>query len=133
MNALRIGLLALLLSACAMEAPAPKQYVYFIEPADGATVVSPFIVKFGVIGMDVAPAGTLTPNSGHHHLLVNLAPIPTGEAIPADAQHLHFGKGQTEASVTLAPGTYKLTMQFADGAHRSYGPAMAKSITVHVQ
>jgi hypothetical protein len=115
-------------------APAmPDTAVSLMEPADGATVTSPFKVKFGVKGMAVAPAGDVVAKSGHHHLLINLAPIKAGEAVPFTPQHMHFGKGQTEAEVTLAPGVYKLTAQFANGAHESYGPAMSQTITVTVK
>ncbi|MBL8482215.1 MAG: DUF4399 domain-containing protein [Rhodocyclaceae bacterium] len=124
---------ALLLLGCSSMAPAPKERVFFIEPADGATVSSPFTVKFGVEGMQVRPSGEPVPGTGHHHLLINLASHPTGEVIPADEKHIHFGKGQTEAQVKLAPGEYTLTMQFADGLHKSYGPAMSQSIRVTVK
>ena len=107
--------------------------VNFVSPADGAVVSSPFEVKFGVSGMEIKPAGDMTPNTGHHHLLINQAPIKAGEAIPADAQHLHFGKGQTEALVTLPPGKYSLTMQFGNGMHQSYGPELSKTINVTVK
>ena len=60
-------------------------------------------------------------------------PITEGEAIPMDASHLHYGKGQTEADVTLPPGQYELTAQFANGAHQSYGPALSKTIHVTVK
>jgi Domain of unknown function (DUF4399) len=66
-------------------------------------------------------------------LLINLAPIAAGQAVPFSPVHLHFGKGQTEADVTLAPGTYKLTAQFANGEHLSYGPVMSSTITVTVK
>ena len=59
--------------------------------------------------------------------------MPAGEAIPVDATHLHFGKAQTDAEVTLPPGKYKLTMQYANGAHVSYGPAMAATINITVK
>jgi hypothetical protein len=111
----------------------PAQSVWFVEPHDGATLTSPFKVAFGVKGMAVEPAGEIKPDSGHHHLLINFGPIPAGEAIPVDAGHKHFGKAQTEAEITLPPGNYKLTMQFANGAHVSYGPAMAASINVTVK
>ena len=107
--------------------------VNFVEPADGAVVTSPFTVKFAVSGMEVKPAGDMAPNTGHHHLLINQGPIKAGETIPADAQHLHFGKGQTETSVTLPPGKYSLTMQFANGLHQSYGPELSKTINVTVK
>ena len=109
------------------------QSVRFLEPADGATVGSPFKVRFAVDGMEVKPAGDMAANTGHHHLLINAEPLKTGESVPFDDKHLHFGKGQTEAEVKLAPGSYVLTMQFANGAHQSYGAPMSKSIKITVK
>ncbi|XLZ70801.1 DUF4399 domain-containing protein [Massilia sp. SR12] len=109
------------------------QSVDFSEPKSGAVVSSPFKVKFAVTGMEVKPAGDMTSSTGHHHLIINGDSLKAGESIPFDEKHLHFGKGQTETDVTLPPGTYKLTMQFANGAHQSYGPGLSKSITVTVK
>jgi hypothetical protein len=112
---------------------AAAQSVDFTEPKNGAVVSSPFKVKFAVTGMAVKPAGDMSDNTGHHHLIINGDSMKVGESIPFDEKHLHFGKGQTETDVTLPPGTYKLTMQFANGAHQSYGPGLAKSIAVTVK
>lgn len=114
-------------------AASAQQSVSFVEPKDGATVTSPFKVKFAVSGMEVKPAGDMTANTGHHHLLINAMSVKSGEVVPADETHLHFGKGQTETEVKLPPGTYKLTMQFANGLHQSYGEGMSKTITVTVK
>lgn len=113
-------------------APATKS-VSFIEPADGATVTSPFVVKFGVTGMQVQPAGTTTADTGHHHLLINADEVPAMGSIPMDEKHMHFGKGQTETTLNLKPGKYKLTMQFGNGAHQAYGPSMNKTINITVK
>jgi len=123
---------ALMLSGCAGIGE-PAQTLQILEPADGATVGTTFKVKFGVKGMKVEPAGEVLANSGHHHLLINLDSMAAGESIPFTEKHMHFGKGQTEAEVKLAPGTYKLTAQFANGAHQSYGKAMSHSIKVTVK
>ena len=123
----------LLLAGCAQTQSAPDQSVFFVEPKDGATVTSPFKVVFGVKGMAVEPAGDIKANSGHHHLLINLDAMKAGDAIPVDETHLHFGKAQTETEVKLPPGTYKLTMQYANGAHLSYGQPMAATIRVTVK
>lgn len=112
---------------------AAAQSVSFIEPLDGATVSSPFKVKFVVSGMEVRPAGDMAANTGHHHLLINADSMKAGESIPFDDAHIHFGKGQTEAEVKLAPGKYKLTMQFANGAHQSYGGGLSKTISITVK
>ena len=127
---------SLMLSGCSttvFEPAKSTEGVFFIDLADGATVTSPIKVKFGVLGKEVKPAGDATPNSGHHHLLVNLDAKPVGEAIPFDAMHIHYGKGQTEAEVKLPAGEYKLTMQFANLNHESFGPAWAKTIRVRVK
>ena len=123
--------LLLLVTACAT--PGPARSVSLLEPATGATVTSPFKVRFGLQGMTVQPAGTMTEDTGHHHLLINQAPVPAGTVVTFSPQHLHFGAGQTETMVTLTPGTYTLTAQFANGAHQSYGPAMSQTITVTVK
>lgn len=115
------------------EPPAGAQGVYLVAPADGAIVSSPFKVQFGLKGMTVSPAGTLVEGSGHYHLLINTDVVPKGDVIPADAQHLHFGKGQTETELKLEPGSYKLTVLFADGLHKSYGNEMSASIHVTVK
>ena len=123
---------ALMLAACQHMA-APNQAVSLLEPADGATVSSPFKVRFGVAGLTVEPAGDIKPASGHHHLLINLDAVPAGESVPFTDRHLHFGKGQTETEVTLPPGSYKLTAQFANGAHQSYGKALSRTISITVR
>jgi hypothetical protein len=128
------GLAAVILAALvAASGVARAEGVYFVEPKDGATVSNPVHVKFGVDGMTVAPAGSTAPNTGHHHLLIDGGPLPQGEVVPVSDKSLHYGKGQTEADVTLPPGDHTLTAQFADGAHRSYGPAWSQTITVHVK
>lgn len=109
------------------------QSVDFVSPKNGAVVQSPFKVAFEVKGMKIAPAGEMAKGTGHHHLLINAAPMPEGTPVPFDESHLHFGKGQTETEVTLAPGRYKLTLQFANGAHQSYGKKMSKTIEVTVK
>ena len=121
------------LAASGNQPPAAAQGVYIVAPADGATVSSPFKVQFGVKGMTVAPAGTVAEGTGHYHLLINTSVIPKGDVIPADEKHLHFGKGQTETELKLDPGTYKLTVLFADGLHKSYGDGMSASISVTVK
>ena len=130
---MRLCIAATACIALAIASLAHAQSVDFIEPQDGATVSSPFKVRFGLDGMKVVPAGDMSEGTGHHHLLINTDDVPEGAVIPMDDRHRHFGKGQTEAEITLQPGRYKLTMQFADGAHRSYGEKLRKSITVDVK
>lgn len=112
----------------------PGAKVMIIEPADGATVSNPITVKFGVEGMEVAPAGTDTPNSGHHHLLIDATVEDDSTPIPADATHIHYGKGQTEAQIELPPGTHTLQDVFADKNHIPHDPpVVSDAVTITVE
>ncbi len=113
-------------------APADAK-VMFVSPKDGATVPQKFKLKFGVKNLKVEKAGVVKPGAGHHHLIVDGTGEPAGEVVPKDATHLHFGDGQTETELSLTPGKHTLTLQFADGAHMSYGPALSQTITVNVK
>jgi hypothetical protein len=108
--------------------------VFFKNLKNGETVKSPVKVEMGVDGMKLDTAGALVAGTGHHHLLIDAGDsIPTGTVVPKDSTHLHFGKAQSTAEVKLTPGTHVLTLQFADGIHRSYGSQMASTITVKVK
>lgn len=112
--------------------PLPEVQVHFVEPADAASLTSPVKLVFGVSGAEVKPAGELVQGTGHHHVIINGEPTPQGQVVPADETHIHYGKGQTEAELELEPGEHTLTMQFADGMHRSYGPSASATIKVTV-
>jgi hypothetical protein len=108
--------------------------VFFANLKNGQKIKSPFKVKFGVSGIALDSAGTIRPASGHHHLLIDAGDsFPAGEVVPKDSTHLHFGNAQKETEVKLTPGEHKLTLQYADGIHRSYGDKLAASVTVTVQ
>ena len=124
---------SLMLAAMLLACSATAQNIEFASPKDGDTVTSPFMVRFVVKNMQVAPAGEMKPGTGHHHILINTPPIAENNVIPADEQHKHFGKGQTETELSLPPGEHTLSLQFADGAHRSYGEAYRQTIRVTVK
>lgn len=69
--------------------------VFIVSPADGAEVTSPVRVEFGAENVAIVPAGDQTPNSGHHHLIVD-AGLPVERfPIPANDNYIHFGDGLT--------------------------------------
>lgn len=107
--------------------------VFFAEPTNGSFVDSPVAVVMGVEGMEVKPAGEIVPGTGHHHIIVNGDAIAEGGVVPKDTQHIHYGKGETETELELPPGEHTLRLQFANGAHLSYGEKMSATITVKVQ
>jgi hypothetical protein len=113
---------------------APKgSRVFFANLKNRQTIPTKFKVKFGVEGMKIQPAGELVTGTGHHHLIIDGNSVPMGQIVLADATHIHFGKGQTEAEIELAPGPHKLTLQFANGVHASYGPELADTVDVVVK
>ncbi|MFI5151888.1 MAG: DUF4399 domain-containing protein [Chitinophagales bacterium] len=108
--------------------------VFFKSLKDGQTVKSPLKVEMGVEGIKLDTAGPIVAGSGHHHLLIDAGEsLAAGTVVPKDSTHLHFGKAQQETVVKLSPGKHVLTLQYADGIHRSYGAQLAKSITVTVK
>ena len=108
---------------------------YFISPKDGDTVTSPVTVQFGLKGMGVAPAGVTTPNTGHHHLLIDVTEMPDFNAALPNNDHIrHFGGGQTEAEIVLTPGKHTLQIVVGDALHIAHDkPVMSDKITVTVK
>ncbi len=115
-------------AAPAEAAPAAEPRVFIISPTDGATVSSPVTVAFGIAGYAVAPAGTYEPATGHHHLLIDTGLPALDQPIPADSNHVHFGKGQTETTVELAPGQHTLQLLLGDGNHVPHSPPLASDV-----
>lgn len=115
--------------------PSPEgARVFFITPADGATVSSPVTVEFGLEGMTVAKAGDTTPNSGHHHLLVDTDLPDLGLPIPADENHIHFGDGSSSTELELTPGTHTLQLLLGDARHIPHDPpVVSEKITITVE
>ena len=109
--------------------------VYFLSPKDGETLSSPFTVRFGLKGMGVAPAGVNHPNTGHHHLLVDLDKMPdVNAALPVTDNVRHFGAGQTETELTLPPGKHTLQLVLGDYLHIPHEkPITSQQITITVQ
>ena len=106
--------------------------VFITTPKDGEELSNPVVVQFGIKGMEVVKAGTQTPNTGHHHLLIDAA-LPAllpalDQPIAKDANHMHFGGGQTEATLTLAPGKHTLQLLLGDGNHVPHHPAVASKV-----
>lgn len=109
--------------------PAPAgAKVYFIAPADGATVTSPVKVVFGLSGAGVAPAGMNKEDTGHHHLLIDGPTIDYSKPLPATDQIKHFGGGQTETMLDLKPGKHTLQLVFADWKHQPFNPSVQSPV-----
>ena len=113
----------------------PDAYLYIIWPQDGQRIKGPFWVRFGLRNMGVTRAGDPAPNSGHHHLLVDVdGEINPDEPIPTDRRHLHFGGGQTEARLELPPGPHTLQLVLGDAEHRPFKPLIiSRKIKIFVR
>lgn len=129
--------------AIAGDTPAPAgAKAYFVNLQDGATVDSPVTVVFGLSGMGVAPAGVEKEQTGHHHLLVDRPPLGEGADgadelatnLPSDDNHRHFGGGQTETTIELAPGKHTLQLVLGDQNHVPHNPpVVSEVITITVK
>jgi hypothetical protein len=112
--------------------------VFIIEPADGAVVTSPVLVKMGIEGFGITPAGTkgkIRHTAGHHHVLIDLDQLPDmGEAIPRDANHVHLDGGEMEVLLELAPGEHGLQLLLGDEDHEPFlPPLISDKITITVR
>jgi hypothetical protein len=125
--------IALLAAAAPAQETAPKiprtqrpadAKLYIISPANGAELSSPVTILFGLAGMGVAPAGVASPNTGHHHLMIDAPAPPADLPIPKDDHHRHFGGGQTEVTLDLAPGEHTLQLELADKDHVPFDPPL---------
>lgn len=120
--------------AMAASPSAPGAKVEIVEPKDGAEVSNPVTVKFSIEGMKLVPAGVDEPHSGHHHLLIDAELPPAGAPIAKDERHLHFGKAQTETTLTLTPGKHTLQLILGDKDHIPHEPVVASTpITITVK
>ena len=120
---------------CSSLAFSSENKLYFIEPKDGATLNGPVKIVFGLSGMGVAPAGIDFPNTGHHHLLVDLENLPDlAKPIPADKNHIHFGKGQTETILDLPKGKRTLQLLMGNYLHIPHKePVISDKITIFIK
>ena len=133
--ALLLGLAPLAIAVELPRTTAPaKARVYFISPGNGQVVKVPVTVRFGLAEMGVAPAGTVAEGTGHHHLVID-SPLPVlDQPLPKDDKHLHFGKGQTETTLTLAPGKHTLQLILGDSNHIPHQPPVYSApITITVK
>ena len=141
MKSLASILTALLLSSSVLSSelssPAPENArVYFISPEDGQTVASPFVIRFGLGGMGVAPAGVERDNTGHHHLLIDTdtGSLDMSVPLPATDQVKHFGGGQTETVLELPPGKHTLQLLLGNHLHVPHvPPVLSEKVTITVK
>ena len=102
--------------------------LYFISPEAGDTVSSPVKLRFGLSGMGVAPAGVVKEKTGHHHIIIDSPTPDLGFPVPKDAKRVHFGGGQTEASIELEPGKHTLQLVLGDANHIPHDPPVTSPI-----
>lgn len=102
--------------------------VFFIIPADGATLSNPVSIEFGIAGMSVIKAGDNQPNSGHHHLLIDTGLPDLGLPVPKDERHIHFGDGSITTEITLEPGQHTLQMLLGDYLHIPHNPPLLSQV-----
>ena len=110
--------------------PAMGPSVRFTEPEDGAEVIGAVKVKMAATDFTIEPAGAVKPGAGHFHIMIDTDCVATGQPIPMDDKHMHYGKAQMEAELTLRAGEHTLCLQAGDGAHTALD--LTHEITIKV-
>jgi len=115
----------------------PHAKLYIGWPNNGEVIAAgkPIRVWFGLRDMGVAPKDVISPNTGHHHLLINTdLPKDMSKEIPSDRNHLHFGGGETETTIELPPGKHTLQLLMGDDKHIPHNPPIySRKITITVK
>ncbi len=120
--------LVLLLAACGDSDPKPS--ATFSAPTDGASTAGGVALTMAADGITIEEAGEVHDNAGHFHVIADAGCVSAGTAVPKDADHLHFGKGQTEGTIYLEPGSHELCLQVGDGVHSALD--VTDTVTVEV-
>ena len=122
------------------EAPAAEAVagprIFFVEPADGATLQAPVHLVFGAENFTVEPVGdgAVHAGAGHMHIGVDTECLPAGEVIPTASPWVHFGKGQMEFDLDLTPGEHHIVLQVGDGEHRTQpDPGLCSTLTLNIE
>lgn len=134
---LLLAVMTLIATACSSDSSpaangaAGSASVSITSPADGATVTSPVTVDMSASEFIIEPAGTVRAGAGHFHLMINEPCVPTGELIPSDETHIHYGDAQTTAELDLEPGEYTICLQAGNGVHTALD--LTDTITIVVE
>jgi hypothetical protein len=107
--------------------------VSFEKPADGDHIAGGVLVEMAAEGITIEPAGEVHPGSGHFHVIADDGCVDPGSAVPKDADHIHFGKGQTSGTIYLGPGEHELCLQPGDGSHVALEPTDRITVDVGVR
>ncbi len=132
---LALVLFCLTLAACSSSGgDEPEARVFFTNISDGDTVDSPVTVQWSAENFTIEPAGEVKAGAGHLHIMVDADCVAAGQIVPADDNHLHYGKAQTEATLELTPGEHTLCLQAADGVHTALaGDGLVQVVRITVR
>jgi hypothetical protein len=107
----------------------PGAKVYIIWPSDGQVIPGGKLwLRMGARGIGVCPAGVEMANVGHHHVIIDAQLPPLDQEIPSDKNHLHFGRGQTEARLQLPPGRHTIQLVMGDQDHVPHDPPLYSNV-----
>ncbi len=134
-------LLALTLGACAGDdatvvaattttAKPSGPSVELVTPTNNSVWHGAVTLKMAANDFMIEPAGEVHPDAGHFHVIADHGCVATGQAIPKDADHVHFGKAQMDGKIYLEPGKHTLCLQVGDGAHMALPITDTVTVTV---
>jgi hypothetical protein len=119
------------------QAPAAAPRVFFMQPADGATLKSPvnFVFASEQFTISPVPPGEVTqarPDVGHYHLGVDTDCLPAGQVIPKADPWIHFGMGNNSIEMQLTPGRHRFSVQMGDDLHATIA-GLCETIEITVE
>lgn len=120
----------LLLTGCGDDEPGGS--VSLVSPSDGDTVAGSVELVMAADGITIEEAGEVNDGAGHFHVIADAGCLDAGSAIGKDADHVHFGGGQSDGVIHLGPGEHGLCLQIGDGVHSALDITDTISIAVAI-
>ena len=121
--------IALVLTACGDD---DGPTVTLTAPTDDAHIAGGVQLAMSADGLTIEEAGEVHDDAGHFHVIADDGCTETGAAVARDADHVHFGKGQSEGVIYLEPGAHELCLQAGDGEHIALDATDTVSIQVGI-
>jgi hypothetical protein len=105
----------------------------FTSPVNGASVAGGVEVAMTAESVTIEEAGEVHHGAGHFHVIADTGCVTPGESIIRDADHVHFGGGQTDGAIFREPGTHELCLQVGDGVHTALDITNQVTIDVGIE
>ncbi len=126
-----VAVAAMAVASCGSD-DEPTATATFISPDANAQVAGSVELEMAAEGITIEEAGEARDGAGHFHVIADAGCASTGDGIGKDADHVHFGKGQTTGLIYLEPGSHDLCLQVGDGTHQALDITDRRTVEVGI-